>query len=762
MSRLPKILIVEDDPRMCHTLGVLLGSEGYAIQTRHNGREALEALDKDDFDLVLLDFVLPDINGSEILNYITGQTSSTPVIVITGHISLDFAVESWKKGACDYIKKPFEPEELLKAVKNTLEREALRSERKRMEEALRESEQRYRNVYETAPLAFVIWDRECGVTGWNEQASKMFGWSRDEVLGKNFFGFLIPESARPHVENVVEKLLRGEIEPHAINENLTKNGEIILCRWSNSILRDSEGHIIGGMSLALDITEQYKAQEALQQSEKKHRTFLEASPDPVVAYDEEGHVIYLNPAFTQTFGWTLKELLGKRIDYVPEENRPETEAVIHKALAGGSVSGIRTRRYTKKGDIVEVSISIATYLGMDGKPAGSIHILRDTTKRRQIEAQLQQAQKLESIGTLAGGIAHDFNNLLMAVQGNVSLMLMESDNTHPYYERLKRIESQVRSGAQLTSCLLGYARKGKYQVRPLCLNQLVEDASETFGRTRKDITIHRELAKNLSPIEADRGQMEQVLLNLFVNAGDAMPGGGQLTLRTVNASHSDMKGRLYEPKRGKYVLLAVTDTGIGMDKEIRDRIFDPFFTTKEMGRGTGLGLASAYGIVKGHAGYIDVASKPGKGTTFSIYLPASEKTISQASSPYDPVVKGDEMVLLVDDEDAIRGVGRELLEAMGYKVLLAGDGREAVKLYKNKQDEIDIVLLDIVMPNMGGGETYDKLKEVNPDVKVLLFSGYTINGQAKEILERGCDGFIQKPFDAKELSSKLREILDKQ
>jgi two-component system cell cycle sensor histidine kinase/response regulator CckA len=181
-----------------------------------------------------------------------------------------------------------------------------------------------------------------------------------------------------------------------------------------------------------------------------------------------------------------------------------------------------------------------------------------------------------------------------------------------------------------------------------------------------------------------------------------------------------------------------------------------------MGRGTGLGLASAYGIVKGHAGYIDVASKPGKGTTFSIYLPASEKTISQASSPYDPVVKGDEMVLLVDDEDAIRGVGRELLEAMGYKVLLAGDGREAVNLYKNKQDEIDVVLLDIVMPNMGGGETYDKLKEVNPDVKVLLFSGYTINGQAKEILERGCDGFIQKPFDAKDLSSKLREILNKQ
>jgi len=293
------------------------------------------------------------------------------------------------------------------------------------------------------------------------------------------------------------------------------------------------------------------------------------------------------------------------------------------------------------------------------------------------------------------------------------------------------------------------------------LNQLVDETSETFSRTKKEITIRRELAEDLFAIEADQGQIEQVLLNLFVNGADAMSGGGDLILKTMNTTHDDMKGKLYDPKPGNYVLLTVTDTGIGMDRDIMERIFDPFFTTKEMGRGTGLGLASAYGIIKGHGGYIEVDSKKGQGATFRIYLPASGKKVQKAVKTADQLIKGTGTVLLVDDEEVILEVGKELLEGMGYRVLTAKDGKEAVEAYKKNRDEIDIVLLDMVMPNMGGGEAYDRMKEINPDIKALLSSGFSIDGEASEILERGCNGFIQKPFSMKELSGRIRNILEK-
>jgi signal transduction histidine kinase/CheY-like chemotaxis protein len=434
--------------------------------------------------------------------------------------------------------------------------------------------------------------------------------------------------------------------------------------------------------------------------------------------------------------------------------------MIDRVLAGESFSGIKSRRFTKQGGVLEVSISVATYLDRKGSPVGSIHTLRDITKRNRLDAKLRQAQKLEAVGTLAGGIAHDFNNLLMGIQGNVSLMLMDLDPKHPHSERLANIEKQIQSGARLTSHLLAYARKGKYEVKPVDLNEIVEATAYTFGRTKKEITIHRELLDEPLAIEADPRQLEQVLFNLFVNASDAMPSGGDLILRTTRATHHDIKGKLYNPKPGNYVLLEVGDTGIGMDTDTVERIFDPFFTTKEMGHGTGLGLASAYGIVKGHGGYIEIDSQKGIGTTFSIYLPASEKQVEGAVKTAEGFVRGSETVLLVDDETAVLEVGMELLEAMGYQVLTARDGQEALAVYERRGKDIDIIFLDMVMPNMGGGEAYDLIKAMNPSVKVLLSSGYSIDGRAREILDRGCNGFIQKPFNMKQLSARLREILD--
>jgi CheY-like chemotaxis protein len=322
------------------------------------------------------------------------------------------------------------------------------------------------------------------------------------------------------------------------------------------------------------------------------------------------------------------------------------------------------------------------------------------------------------------------------------------------------MEQLVESGTQLTSHLLGYAREGRYEVKTISLNQLVTETADTFGMTKKEVTIHLELADDLWGIQADYGQIEQVLWNLFVNASDAMPGGGDLFLKTMSVTHEDMKGRLYVPKQGSYVLLMVTDTGEGMDEKTMERAFDPFFTTKEIGQGTGLGLSSAYGIVKAHGGYLDVESSLESGTTFRVYLPASEKVVEEVVKPVSYAVKGTGTVLLVDDEELVLEVGKELLEAMGYGVLAAKDGKEAVDIYRKNQNDLTIVVLDMVMPGVGGGETFDRLKEINPNVRVLLASGFAVDGEATQILERGCNGFIQKPFNMKELSDKMEEIMN--
>jgi PAS domain S-box-containing protein len=384
---------------------------------------------------------------------------------------------------------------------------------------------------------------------------------------------------------------------------------------------------------------------------------------------------------------------------------------------------------------------------------------RSEEERRKLTIQLQQAQKMEAIGTLAGGIAHDFNNLLMAIQGNVSLMLFDTPASQAHHRALTNIEKLVRSGADLTSKLLGYARKGKYESRPILLNDLVAETAETFGRMRKEILIACEFAPDLKGIIADRGQIEQVLLNMFVNAADAMPNGGRLLLKTDNVTHRKIPSKGYAVQPGEYVRLRVVDSGLGIDPKIIDRIFDPFFTTKKMGRGTGLGLASAYGIVKGHNGYIEVESTPGAGTTFFVFLPATEMRPDAAEDHPRQLLDGSGTVLLVDDEEAVLEVTAELIRRLGFTVLCARSGKQALEIFARERDRIDVVIVDMIMPEMSGGEVFDQLKRASPRVKVLLASGYSIQGQAREIMDRGCDGFLQKPFTVDDLSVRLRSII---
>ena len=491
-------------------------------------------------------------------------------------------------------------------------------------------------------------------------------------------------------------------------------------------------------------------------SVKRHfEVILKSMGEGILEITPEGRIVYVNPAVISLINLPENKLLGSNFtDLFQETDRQRIKSYLaamdtQPQTVNEEVSLIMNSK--------QISLRLLPILDKEDQPI--IIILNDLSERKRMEAQFLQAQKMEAIGTLAGGIAHDFNNLLMVIQGNASLMLLNVDPSHPHHEMLTSIVKQVQSGSKLTNQLLGYARKGRYEVKPIQVNQLVEETSKAFGRIRKEITIHRELANDLFPIEGDLGQIEQVLMNLFVNAADAMPQGGDIFLKTINIPYGDIRGKLYNPKPGDYVLLTVTDTGMGMDPKTLDRIFEPFFTTKELGRGTGLGLASVYGIIKGHGGYVDVESEEGRGTTFKIYLPASNREIQKTIEVPDHIIKGTGTILLVDDEEMVLEVGERFLKVMGYQVLTAREGREAIEVYQKHRDTIDLVLLDIIMPNMKGGEVFDRLKEINPEVKVLLSSGYSIDGEASQILERGGSGFIQKPFDMNQLSQSIRAML---
>ena len=496
--------------------------------------------------------------------------------------------------------------------------------------------------------------------------------------------------------------------------------------------------------------------EELLTAKRHFEIILERMSDGVLEINSEGRVVYANPFALSLIGIPEKKLLG--FHFIDVFSGDDRQRVCDLMEIADVKPKIITEDHPLRLNRNQITLNI---LPLDEDGFASIIILNDVSERKRMEYQLQQSQKMEAIGTLASGIAHDFNNLLMGIQGWASLMLIDTDPSHPHFEYIEGIERTIKNAAGVTKQLLGLARAGKYEVRPTDLNELIKSQNLMFGRTRKEINIRDKYDENLWVSEVDRSQIKQILLNLYINAWQAMPGGGDLFIQTENVVLDEDYVKPYKVAPGKYVKISVADTGIGMDETTQKRIFDPFYTTKEIGMGTGLGLASAYGVIKNHGGFINVYSEKGEGTTFDIYLPASEKEVLEDKKLIEELLKGDETVLLVDDEDMIIDVSERLLGKLGYKVLIARSGKDAIKIYKAKKDYIDMVILDIIMLDMSGGDIYDKLKEINPAIKVLLSSGYSINGQATGILERGCDGFIQKPFNVRDLSQKIREILDK-
>ncbi|MEI7636545.1 MAG: PAS domain S-box protein [Syntrophus sp. (in: bacteria)] len=531
--------------------------------------------------------------------------------------------------------------------------------------------------------------------------------------------------------------------------------------WSRGkTLLDKEGKMTGiTVGTHIDISMRKQAEEAVRKSEENYRLLFESAGEGIlIAHGDR--IQFANPALEEILGYP-KDIITSRpfTSFIHADDRARVLDRHLRRLKGESVPtdyGFRIVTADGVERWLQIKSNLITW---DGVPA-SLSFVENITDRKQMETRLIQAQKLEAIGTLSGGMAHNFNNILTGIQGYASLMLISMKPDHPNYERLKSIEEQVKSGAELTQQLLGFARGGQYETKSLDINQVISRSATLFGKAKKDVVMHLSLEKGVLLVLADQNQLEQVFLNLFMNADQAMSSGGNIHLETQRVLLSDGEMQPFEVAPGAYVKITVADTGMGMDEKTRERIFEPFFTTKKMSRGTGLGLATVYGIVKGHRGFITVDSEVGRGTTFTIYLPASDREVAKEKTFSSEILTGTETILVVDDEQVVLEVSKEFLESLGYRVYGVGSGQEALAVYLEKQHEIDLVILDMILPGLSGGDTYDRLRVINPGVLVLLSSGYSINGQAQQIMDRGCNGFLQKPFHLEKLSQEIRVILN--
>ena len=632
-------------------------------------------------------------------------------------------------------------------------------------DALTEEKQRFMALAEQAPFGMALIDNNGCYKYINTKFKDIFGYSLNDIpTGRDWFKNAYPDPRyRSHVIRTwledFKISLPGEKIPRIFTVTC-KDGTEKIVHILSTILDTGEYLITYE-----DITEQKRTEGALRNAEEKYRKIFQDTPEGIFQATLDGRLISANPAFARVLRYDSSEELVNSVTDIWEQLYPDPlmrQEFTRNIFEKEEMRNVETQALQKDGESVWLSINARLVRGKGGKPQYCEGTLEDIGMRKKFEAGLRQAHKMEAIGTLAGGIAHDFNNLLTGIQGYTSLMLLNKSPAHPDYDKLKKIEQQVNSAANLTKQLLGFARKGRYDIKLVDLNEVLERSSNAFGRTREEISIEQVFQEDLWVVEADQGQIEHMLINLYMNASDAMPGGGTLNLETANVVLDESHVRPFSMKPGNYVRITVVDTGIGMDEKTRQRIFEPFFTTKEMGRGIGLGLASVYGTVKGHGGIINVSSEKGSGTTFTIYLPATAKDIiKENAGDKTGIIKESKTVLLVYDEETIIDISKQILEALGYNILVAKSGREAINIYRQHYKYIKVVILDIVASDsMSGRQTLDALWTINPVVKLILSDGYSMNDVSTKITEQGHYVFIRKPFGIDQLSEKLKEVLN--
>lgn len=643
-----------------------------------------------------------------------------------------------------------------KLVQENKDRRLAERERRSFEDQLQEATLLLEAMLDAIPDIIGVQDIERRIIRFNKAGYEFFGMNEEEAAGKRCYDLI--DEGKPCNECVSKRIL--ETSQPAQAEKYLKHKDLWMDIRAYPIL-DMDGRVFRIVEHWRDITELKKSQLSLVESEEKYRLLVENAKEAIFIY-QDGRFRFSNHQAREMAkkvgmpGPQRKPL----IEYLHEDDRGSNPDHLEKRLSGldKKLPAMVFRAIDKDGYIVWLELNTVN-LTWQQKPA-TLNFVRDITHDKELEKRFQETQRMESLGTLAGGIAHDFNNLLMGIQGNVSLMYLDAEGNSVLTEQLENIEDCVDSGSRLTKQLLGFARGGKYVVKPNDLGKILKSSADMFGRTRKSVTIHGDYATDLWTVMVDANQIEQVLVNLFLNAWQAMQEGGDLYLKSENVTLDEKFVMPHDVDPGRYVKISVTDTGIGMDESIKRRIFEPFFTTHEPGRGTGLGLASAFGIIKNHHGVITVDSRLGQGSTFCIYLPATDKQPELENITYETIEMGSETILLVDDEKYIVDVGEMMLKGLGYTILTANSGQMAIDVFNQNQENIDLVVLDLVMPDMGGETVFHEIREIKPDTKVLFASGHYMSEQTRALLETGSSDFLQKPFNLRQLSTKIRCIID--
>jgi len=760
-----RILIAEDNPADLELTIRELRKSGLDVEidTVSTRTAFAEKLRSHTVDMVLSDYRMPGWTGMDAFSEIVKSGQDIPLILVTGTLGDLKAVECIQIGMADYVLKQ-QLARLPMAILRAQEARLLRDAEKEAAAALREGEARFRTLVENAPDAIVVLDTESGkFCDCNENALRLFRLTREELMrcGPGELSPAFQPDAQPSALAAREWVDRATgATPYFVWTHRNSQGEEIPCEVRVVRLPSPARNLIRGS--ILDITERKRGEEALRESEARYRGLVNNATYGIYWVTLDGDLLDANPALVQMLGYeSIEELLDidntlllYRDSAVREavanryRNHDRGDATVEwKRQNGKTISvrliGRRSRDARRNTDCVEV-------------------IVEDVTERIALEKQLRQGQKFGAIGQLAGGIAHDFNNIIGAILGWAEMGLEETGAESRLHRHFEKIRHQAVRAVALTRQLLAFARRQILEPRNMDMNQNV---TETLSLLEKVIGSNIEIKTNLTLVRADPTQVDQVIMNLCINARDAMPGGGCLTIETGDAVFDEKYCALHSFARpGHYTMLAVTDTGTGMDAATLDRIFEPFFTTKETGKGTGLGLATVYGIVSQHDGFLQVYSEVNIGTTFRIYLPVTPTAEITPVNDEDsrPVRGGAETILIAEDHERLHELARETLANLGYDVVLASDGEEAVRVFQANRDRIDLLLLDAVLPKINGSEAYARISAEKQDVPVIFATGYSPEMELLHSAQELGLTVLQKPYVPREMARRVRETLDRQ
>jgi PAS domain S-box-containing protein len=941
-----RVLVVEDEPTQRLKLAGILTAEGYRVDVACNGEEGLASAQVNPPHLILSDIEMPEMDGYALCQRIRADQHlrGTKVVLLTSHSDVADVITGLANGADSYIAKPYETTALLEIVQTLLETredpaghesaEVLRvrlggrtlevrstrqqilnfflnmyrdavTRREELSEAneglryfseklthlveertagLRESERRFREMLENIKLIALTLDNSGKITFCNDYLLALTGWSREEVINKDWLETFIPEETASGKDPGSRSFALSPLPTHHESHMLTKEGKLLTIQWNNTVLRDAAGMTVGTASIGEDVTERNRAQEKARQL----AAIVQSSEVAIIGKTLEGIITSWNKGAEKIYGYTEDEIVGRSIaTLVPPGIKDELQQILDNIRTEQHVEHYETLRRRKDGRDIVMSLTISpiidaqgnvvawSTIGRDvserklaeehlknseerfrliaenvgdmiavldlegrriynspsykkilgdpeslkgtngfqeihpddvarvkhvfqetvstglgqrieyrflrkdgtestidskgsvirdshGTIASVVVVSRDVTEEKKLAAQFLRAQRMESIGTLAGGIAHDLNNVLTPIM--MSIEVLRSKISDPLgLSILSTIETSSRRGADIVRQVLAFGRGVKGDRILVQIKHVVKEVVKIAGGTLpKSIKIKTDIPQDLWTVSADPTQMHQVFLNLFVNARDAMPNGGVLTISAENITLDETHSRMDpEARPGSYVTIKITDTGTGIPSDIREKIFEPFFTTKEIGMGTGLGLSTTLAIVKSHGGFINLESEMGKGTTFRIYIPATGTTsgVPEASEEEDLPMGNGELILIIDDEAAIREITKETLQAHGYKAVTAGDGAEGVAIFAENKRDIKVVITDMMMPVMDGTTAILALKRIRPDVKIIAASGMLTKDQIKTPSGSNVEGFLAKPYTAEKLLNALAEVL---